>query len=138
MPAAKAYFVPHNGARAASNLNDGDNKTFETISLSNLKSIGLEFDKPHKVNCVVLKEYLVNGQYCQKFTLLLMDKKHELLRRIEGTTIGRKRIIIFPSTVAGIVELTAEGKNGATEISEIEAYSIINMDQHLTINKLNN
>ncbi|MEO6328397.1 MAG: alpha-L-fucosidase [Ginsengibacter sp.] len=120
--AAKAYFVPHNGTRAAPNLNDGNSNTYETIFLAHLNSVGLEFDKPQKINCVVLKEYLVTGQHCKKFTLLLMNRKHELLKKIEGSTIGRKRIITFPSTQVDIIGLTIDEQKGGTCISEMEAY----------------
>jgi len=120
----KAYFVPHNGTRPAPKLNDGDNKTFETIYLPGLNSIGLEFKNPHKINCIVLKEYLVAGQHCKKFSLLLMNKKHEVVKKIEGTTIGHKRIITFPTAEAAIIGLTIDEQKNNTSISEIEAYLI--------------
>ena len=50
-----------------------NNNTFETIYLPMTNSVGLEFDKPQKVNCIVLKEYLVNGQHCKKFSLLFIS-----------------------------------------------------------------
>jgi alpha-L-fucosidase len=126
---ARGYFVPHNGIRPAPKLNDGNKYTFETIFLSGLNSLGLKFEKPRKINCVVLQEFLVNGQHCKKFTLLLMDNKHELLKKIEGTTIGHKRIVTFPSTPTNIIGLTIEEQNGATAITEIEAYFNYQMDQ---------
>ena len=121
---ARAYFTAHNGTRAAPKLNDGNKNTFETIYLPDLNSVGLEFNKPQKINCVVLQEYLGNGQHCKKFSLSLMNKKHELLRKIQGTTIGNKRIITFPSTDAFIIALAINEQKDATAISNIEAYLI--------------
>ncbi|MEO6456369.1 MAG: alpha-L-fucosidase [Ginsengibacter sp.] len=121
---ASAYFVPHNGTRPAPALNDGDNKSYETVYLPHLNSVGLEFEKPHTINCIVLKENLSGGQYCKKFYLLLMNKKHEILRKIEGTTIGHKRIITFPATEAAIIGLAIDEQKGSTSVSEIEAYLI--------------
>lgn len=123
---AKAYFdfVPHNGKRPAPELNDGDISTFEKSIIPHPNSVGLEFNEPHTVNCIVLKEHLQNGQQCKKFDILLMNKKHEVLKRIEGTTIGHKRIITFPATDATIIGLSIDEQKGSTAISEFEAYLI--------------
>lgn len=121
---AKPYFVPHNGSRPAPKLTDGDNKTYETIFLPHLNSVGLKFSSSAKLNCIVLKEYLAHGQRCKKFSLLLMNKKHEVIKKIEGTTIGHKRIITFPGTNVDLVRLTIDKQKAPTLISEIEAYLI--------------
>lgn len=120
---AKAYFVPHS-KRATPKLNDGDNNTFETISLTTLNGVELKFDKPHKLNCIVLKEHLNNGQHCKKLSISFLNKKHELLRKIEGTTIGHKRIFTFPSIDADFIELNIEEQKAPTAISEMDAYLI--------------
>ena len=119
-----AYSISKNVKRPAPKLNDGNKNTFETISLPHINSIRIEFNKPKKINCVVLEEYLVNGQHCKKFSVMLMNKKHELLRQIQGTTIGRKRILTFSSTGASIISLLIEDQKGATGIRNIEAYLI--------------
>ena len=118
------YFLPHNGARITKNLNDGNNKSFESITLPGLQSMGIEFKQPQKFNCIILKEDIAYGQHCMKFKILMMNKKHELIKEIEGTTIGHKRIITFPETKASIVGLSIEEQKSATDISEIETYLI--------------
>ncbi len=119
---AKAYLIAHNATRQAPKLNDGNNNTFETLGLPGHDSISLKLNKFSKLNCIVLREYLASGQHCKKFSLLLMNKKHEILRKIEGTTIGNKRIITFPSTPVDIIGFTVDEQKAGTGISEVEAY----------------
>ena len=118
------YFIPHNGKRKAPVMNDGTILTYETISLAHLQSMGIEFATEQKINCIVLREDLSKGQACAGFRLLLMNKKHELVSEIKGTTIGRKRIITFPETEVGIIGLVIDNQKMATRITEVEAYLI--------------
>ena len=97
---------------------------FKKVLGKKLKAGGLQFDHATKINCVVLKEYLVNGQHCKRFSLLLMNKKHELVKKIQGTTIGHKRIITFPSTEVSFIGLMIDAQIGSTSVSEIGAYLI--------------
>jgi hypothetical protein len=94
------------------------------LFLPHLTLVGLKFSSSAKLNCIVLKEYLAHGQRCKKFSLLLMNKKHEVIKKIEGTTIGHKRIITFPGTNVDLVRLTIDKQKAPTLISEIEAYLI--------------
>ncbi len=118
------YFNPHNGARRVSGLNDGNPRTLETIVAPDRSSMGIEFADSQRINCVVLKEYLEKGQHTRSFRLLLMTKKHELLREIKGTSIGRKRILTFPTTNVGLIGLAIDDQQGYTAITEIQAYLI--------------
>lgn len=118
------YFNPHNGARQVSGLNDGNPRTLETIVAPDRSSMGIEFADSQRINCVVLKEYLEKGQHTRSFRLLLMTKKHELLREIKGTSIGRKRILTFPTTNVGLIGLAIVDQQGYTAITEIQAYLI--------------
>jgi alpha-L-fucosidase len=121
---AKAYFIPHNGVRPAPNLNDDNENTFESIESEYLQSAGINFEKQQTINCIILKEYLAKGQRCGKFRLFLKNEKHEVLREITGTTIGRKRIITFPTTDASDITLIIDAQKGSVFISEMEAYFI--------------
>jgi alpha-L-fucosidase len=120
------YFMPHNGRRITKNLNDGNAKSFETNTLPVLQSMGLNFDQPQKINCIVLKEDLLNGQNCIAFKIRLMNKQNEVIKEIDGTTIGHKRIITFPETEASMISLSVVKQKGATTIFEIETYLIDN------------
>ena len=118
------YFMPHNEKRISKNLNDGNTKSAERITLPALQSMGLKFDQPQKINCIVLKEDLLNGQNCIAFKIRLMNKQNEVIKEIDGTTIGHTRIITFPETDASMISLSVVKQKGATTISEIETYLI--------------
>lgn len=121
---AKANLILNNSTRVSLKLNDGNKNTYETVYLPARNSVDLAFNKSYKVNCIILKEDLVNGQHCKKFSLSLMNEKHDLLRKIDGATIGNKRILTFPSIDASIISLQIIQQKGSTSISEIEAYLI--------------
>lgn len=118
------YVIPHNGKIVTKKLNDSESASFESITFPHLQSMGIELSEPKKMNCIALNENLLNGQHCIKFTLRLMSAKHEVVKEINGTTIGHKRIITFPSTEASIIGLSINEQKGVTNISEIEAYLI--------------
>ncbi|MDQ2720867.1 MAG: alpha-L-fucosidase [Bacteroidota bacterium] len=124
---SRGYFISHNGKTVTKKLNDGNNKSFETITSPGLQSMRIEFPRSQKINCIILKENLVNGQHCAKFKILLKGKNHILIKQIDATTIGHKRIITFPEIEATFVDVVIEQQKGPTEISEIEAYLIVEL-----------
>lgn len=121
---AQAFIISHNGSLPpAPTLNDENPATDEIVSFHTY-GMGLQFNTPELINCVVLKENILKGQYCKKFRLLLVSDKNEVLKQIDGTTIGRERIISFPSANVSTLTLIITERNGATSISEIETYLI--------------
>jgi alpha-L-fucosidase len=120
----KAYYVIQNGRRSAGRLNDRNLYSSESVSPPEMMTIGIEFDDPHLVNCIVLKEDISNGQNCKAFRLQLFNNKHEVLKEITGTTIGNKRIITFPELNVTSITLVITSQKWKTSISEIEAYLI--------------
>ncbi|MBK8519903.1 MAG: alpha-L-fucosidase [Chitinophagaceae bacterium] len=123
---AATYHLFHGILKNAPALSDGNYKTAELVTEAVLESAGVELKmKQNKqVNCIVLYEDISKGQHCSKFKLLLFNSKDELVKEIYGTTIGKKRIITFPSVAVNTIELTIEQQNGSTGISEMEAYLI--------------
>ena len=120
----KGYYTFRGGLKTAPKLNDGKTNTFELITFPHFNSVGIEFHKPRLVNTIVLREYLKTGQNCKRFSLILRNEKQEVIKEIKGTTIGRKRIITFPSTTVSEIVLAVEEQKAATSISEIEVYLI--------------
>jgi alpha-L-fucosidase len=106
------------------NLNDANLKTFETDSIYDIEAMGIELEKYHKINCIVLKENIENGQSSQLFTLLLINSKTEFKKEVHGTTIGNKRILTFSAVNANRIVLKINQQKSVTKISEIEAYLI--------------
>ncbi len=120
----KAFFANFANKRYTKYLTDGDTKTFETDSLYYQQTMGIEFAKSQKINCVILKENIENGQHAKSFILILMNSKTQFNKEIRGTTIGNKRILTFPQTEIDNILLIIGSQKWLTQISEIEAYLI--------------
>jgi len=59
-----------------------------------------------------------------KYKVKLFNKKQELIKEIEGTTIAHKPIFSFPQREANSIKLIINQQKGITSISEIESYLI--------------
>jgi len=119
----RGYSIAHNKLRPAPALNDGKKETKAVVFAAGLQSLGIEFNNPRRINCIVLREDLTSGQHCAAFTLYLSNDV-QVLKEIKGTTIGRKRIITFPAMEVKKLILNIENQKSATRIAEIEAYRI--------------
>ncbi len=119
----KGYFISDKGMKNIPALNDGKIETTQTILNDNLETTGVFFSKPVSIDCIVLKENIPQGQNCAKFTLLLMNGDKEV-QKIEGTTIGRKRILTFPKVGVNKISLAIQDQKSPTQLSEIECYLI--------------
>lgn len=75
------------------------------------------------INTIVLKEHIALGQRVSKFTIKLKNGD-AVVKTIEGTTIGRKRILTFPSTDINAFELVIDEAKAAPVLNGIEAYKI--------------
>ena len=64
----------------------------------NSDSVVINFEKPIRTNCIVLKESLNRGQKVSRFRLHLIESNNNS-EDLKGTTIGNKRIIIFSTRV---------------------------------------
>lgn len=118
------YSISDNGKKVTKKLNDGKPESFDAIVLPQSQTMAIEFEKRQKINCIVLRENVVNGQNCAKFKIQLMNKKEGLVKEISGTTIGHKRIISFPSTETDAIRISIIEQKNTTGISEVEAYLI--------------
>jgi alpha-L-fucosidase len=121
---AASYYLQRGLLKKAVALTDGNVSTAQLIEGSEMYPAGVELQANQKVNCIVLKEQLNNGQHCVQFKLMLFNKADQLVKIIDGTTIGRKRILTFPAVEINTIELTILQQDGVTAVSEIEAYLI--------------
>ncbi len=120
----KAYYI-HHRYRFAPKLNDGRLNTFEPDSHSVVNTwIGIVFNKPQLINCIVLRENISRGQNCKSFQLIISDDKGEVKKTINGTTIGNKLVITFPEINIWNIALSITDQKSTTSIREIEAYLI--------------
>jgi len=120
----REFFIYNKRPIPIMRLNTGNNQSYQTITMTQSQSIEIAFNQPEKINCIVLQENLMNGQNCAKFTIQLLNKNHELIKKIEGTTIGHKRILTFPETEANFVNLSINEQKGFTKIYGIVPYLI--------------
>ena len=116
-------------------LTDHNVNTFEILGTkyqtqSNIPAIFF-LNQRTKINCLVLQEPIQVGQNIEagSVTFTMMDKNtlKELdssSKTIQFTTIGRKRILTFPTIEANAIVIRANPVNGNAMISEVEAYLI--------------
>lgn len=74
------------------------------------------------INCVVLKEFIKDGQSVQKFSVEVSskDKQESFLQ----STIGHKRIITFPAREADDIFINFAESKRNIKIAEVETYLI--------------
>lgn len=122
--AGTGYFVSERKKIVDKKLNDGNSLTASSIARPFSQTLSIYFATPQKINCIILKENLANGQNCIRFKILISGKEKQFERVIEGSTIGHERILTFPETDAENISLKIIQQKGDTEISEIGAYLI--------------
>ena len=119
---AKGSLTSQTGTKSAPRLNDGNPTSFETVVKANLMQ--LKFEKSTSINCIILREYLNKGQQVKNFRILLMDGENNLIKEINASTVGRKRILTFPSTPVKSIAISIDDQKNSATISEVEAYLI--------------
>lgn len=75
------------------------------------------------INCIVLKEPIEKGQSITSFVIRIKNKK-EVVKEIMGTTIGRKRIITFPSVKTDSVEILVDDSRFKPTLAGVSVYII--------------
>lgn len=90
---------------------------------TNLQDFIVEFPQKTKINCIVLKEAIQFGQTIRKFKIVLY-KDSKTVREINGTSVGRKRILTFPEENITSFRVYLEDAKGSDNISQVSAYLI--------------
>lgn len=106
-------------------LNDGKPKTFVRFSHdSGIVRLYMKTGVP--INCIVLKEDLKKGQHISSVKIELTGWGANSEQRQVKTisTVGRKRIITFPTVNAKYVTITLINRGRRSRLSEVEAYLI--------------
>ena len=89
----------------------------------NKQGFTVELTNPKSVNCIVLREAIHLGQSVEKFKIVLYDNDKPV-GEINGTTIGRKRILSFPARTITSFRVSLVDRNGNDNISGVAAYLI--------------
>lgn len=80
---------------------------------------------PVEVNCIVLEEDIAKGQRVEKFTVNAKDADGKPVKLTEGTTIGKKRILTFPTTRVSAISVDVDQYRGRDfHVKPLKAYKI--------------
>jgi len=103
------------------------NKIHDVISSVKRRYLGIYaiFKKPTKLNCIVLKEDIKNGQSIQELAITISNNG-EAIKQITLTTVGRKRIVTFPAVDATEISIAVVHAKivPLPQINEVSAYLI--------------
>lgn len=89
----------------------------------NLQNFVVKLKQPSKVNCIVLREAIHLGQTVRRFSVVLYNGE-KAIGEIQGRSVGRKRILTFPTTNITSFRVYLEDAEGQDNISGIAAYLI--------------
>lgn len=90
----------------------------------NLQNFIVELKQPQKINCIVLREAIHLGQTVRRFSIVLYKDSKVPIGEIQGTSVGRKRILTFPAATITSFRVYLEDAQGNDNISGIAAYLI--------------
>ena len=105
-------------------LTDKKQSSFETLSTGSTAAITIQLGSSTMLNAIQLSEPIELGQRIYNFRIHLKDAKGAILKEIKGTTIGRNRILSFPSVTAQMIEIVIDDAKETPLLSELAAYHI--------------
>ena len=105
-------------------LTDKKQSSFETLSTGATTAITIQLSSSTIVNAIQLSEPIELGQRIYNFRIYLKDAEGAILKEIKGTTIGRNRILSFPSVTAKLIEIMIDDSKSTPLLSEVAAYHI--------------
>ena len=89
----------------------------------NLQNFVVQLNQPVKMNCIVLREAIHLGQTIHHFKIVLYNGS-KVIREINGSTVGRKRILTFPAETVSSFKVYLNDTKGNDNISGVAAYLI--------------
>jgi alpha-L-fucosidase len=119
---ARAIPVRGNGFEALM-VTDGKAKTYwATPDHKRTGEVTIDLGGPKDIDRVLIEEHIPLGQRVRVFTVDAEDDKGAWTTVAGGTTIGRKRILIFPKTRARKVRLTIVAARDCPTIERVSVY----------------
>ena len=89
----------------------------------NRQSFTVQLAKATAINCIVLREAIHLGQSIERFKVALFNNDQKV-GEINGTTIGRRRILTFPVKTITSFKVSLIDRNGNDNVSRVAAYLI--------------
>ncbi len=118
----QAKITMRSSSELTKRLTDNNESTLCEVNRNN--PIKILFTEPQTINCITLKEYLLKGQSIAGFHVSFYDNNNNEIQTVTGTTIGRQRILTFPSVKAKSIVITLDKEDAPALLSEIGAYKI--------------
>jgi alpha-L-fucosidase len=124
---ASAKVTSHRGDNsrfAAKRLIDGDYDTYWATDDSVLTaSVEFNLKVRQSFNRLVLQEYIPLGQRVEQFSVEYQDRETGIWSPLtQGTTIGYKRILSFPSTIAQCIRINILRSLACPALNNVELY----------------
>lgn len=94
----------------------------QTYSI-NMQNFIVQMKEPVKMNCIVLREAIHLGQTIRRFNIVFYNGD-KAINQILGTSIGRKRILTFPTMTVTSFKVYVEDAKGNDNVSGIAAYLV--------------
>lgn len=106
----------------AQNLTDGNSETYWTTD-DQIKNavITIDLGKETELNRIVLQEYIKLGQRVKSFSVEYLDGS-DFKTLDTQTTIGRKRILIFPTVKTSKIRVNILDANACPVLSSVQLY----------------
>jgi alpha-L-fucosidase len=89
----------------------------------NLQNFIVELPQPTKINCIIMREAIHQGQSIRKFSIVMNNGK-KIVREISGSSVGRKRILTFKSATITSFTVYLEDSKGDDNIIGVSAFLI--------------
>jgi alpha-L-fucosidase len=83
----------------------------------------IDLHPSQKINCIVLNEDIATGQKIKSFTVQF-KLNNNVVKELNGNTIGKKRILTFPATDVDLIIIKIDEAKATPLLNEVSAYSI--------------
>jgi alpha-L-fucosidase len=122
---ATATNVRGNSAQfsAAQVVDDNKDTYWATDDGVTAGTITIDLEQPTEFNCIVLQEYIALGQRVKSF-LVEVEDEGKWKTVAQATTIGHKRILVFPKVTSDKVRINILNAKACLAISNLEVYDI--------------
>ena len=120
---SKAELHTGAGIFQRTNFTDGKMETYESLNKYPDDRIWIKFEQVKKINTIVLQENIRMGQRIKSAKLELLNGS-QVVKELDVTTIGRKRILTFPVQEVSAISLVVKEAKDVPLISEMSVYLI--------------
>jgi hypothetical protein len=102
-------------------LTDNSPATYSTLQVKDRITIRLQ--NPTTLNAIQLGEAIEFGQHVRSFTVTMKTLDEIFSTTIHGTTIGHKRILVFPTVKKiSLIEIVIDDANSDVVLNGISAF----------------